>query len=327
MGFRDGGIMGKRFGSGSVRIFCAVVAIICSCFGLSYGEIVLDRVVAVVNSEVITWSELYKSMEFEATPAIKALSDQERRKVYKESEGVFLENLINTKLILQAAKIVQIVASEAEVTRTINEIKAKYKMNDEAFGKAIESEGFTIKDYKQKLAEQIIAGKLVDLEVRGKVVVTEKEINDYILRNKDAADEGYIFRMILIKESDKPGAAEEKVKAAYEKIKGGTDFAEVARQYSDDSSARAGGEKGFVRRADLSREFVDVMSRLKKNETSEPFKTSAGSIIVKLEDSRIFTKEGDLKVAVKEKLYAGKYDKAYRAWIKGLRQQAYVEIR
>jgi len=60
----------------------------------------LDRVVAIVNQEVITWSELYRSMETDAMPGVRGLSDEERKKVFKENEAVFLENLINFKLQL-----------------------------------------------------------------------------------------------------------------------------------------------------------------------------------------------------------------------------------
>jgi peptidyl-prolyl cis-trans isomerase SurA len=319
--------MVKLSGSGFALKFCAVVVFVCLSVGAGYGEIVLDRVVAVVNAEVITWSELYKSMEFEASPAVKALSDQERRKVFRENEAVFLENLINTKLILQAAKAVRIVVSDTEVMQTIKEIKAKYNLNDEEFAKAIAKEGFTLKDYKEKLSEQIIASKLVEIEVKGKVVVTEKEVNDYILRNKDAADEGYVISLILVKDGDNKAAAEEKSRAAHEKIKGGASFADIAKEYSDDSSARYGGEKGFVRKVDLSKEYLDVIAGLKKGEVSAPFRTPTGMTIVKLEDSRIFTKDGDLKTAVKAKLMNSKSENAYKAWIKGLRQKAYVEIR
>jgi len=217
--------------------------------------------------------------------------------------------------------------SDTEVMQTIKEIKAKYNLNDEEFAKAIAKEGFTLKDYKEKLSEQIIASKLVEIEVKGKVVVTEKEVNDYILRNKDAADEGYVISLILVKDGDNKAAAEEKSRAAHEKIKGGASFADIAKEYSDDSSARYGGEKGFVRKVDLSKEYLDVIAGLKKGEVSAPFRTPTGMTIVKLEDSRIFTKDGDLKTAVKAKLMNSKSENAYKAWIKGLRQKAYVEIR
>jgi len=319
--------MGKWSGFVAVARFCVVVAFIFIAAGSGYGEIMLDRVVAVVNSEVITWSELYQSMEFEATPEIKALSDQDRRKVFKENEAAFLENLINTKLILQAAKTARVGAGEAEINQTINDIKAKHKMSDEDFNKAITKEGFTLKEYKKKLAEQLIAAKLIDIEVRRKVVVTDKEINDFLLRNKDAADQGYVISLVLVRWGENPKAAEARIAEAYEKLKGGASFAEVARKYSDDSSARQGGDKGFVRRADLSNEIVDVISNLKKGEMSQPFRTTAGMNIIKLEDSRIYSKDSELKAAVKERLYSAKYGRAYRAWIKGLRQTAYVEIR
>jgi parvulin-like peptidyl-prolyl isomerase len=159
-------------------------------------------------------------------------------------------------------------------------------------------------------------------------VVTEKEISDYILKHKErAADEGYRMSIILVKNSADSAADEEKVKTAFGKIKAGTAFADVAKQYSDDASARAGGEKGFVKKADLSKEFIDVISMLKTGEVSEPFKTAGGTHIIKLEEARIFTTDASLKEAVKTKLLSEKFDRAFRAWIKGLRQGAYVEVR
>jgi peptidyl-prolyl cis-trans isomerase SurA len=329
MSFPDGGVnMRKRSGIIFIKISCLIIAVIFGSFALSYGDIMLDKVVAVVNTEIITWSELYKAMEFEASPAVKALAEKERRKIYKDNEGVFLENLINMKLMLQASKVANIGASEAEITQTIKDITAKYGMNEDAFKAAIAKEGFTLDEYKKKLAEQIITGKIVDYEVRSKIVVTEKEITDYIQKNKDrAADEGYRISMIILKNSDDPAADEERVKAAYGKIKAGTAFADVAKQYSDDTSARAGGERGFVKKADLSQEFIDVLSRLKDGEVSEPFKTAGGTHIIKLEEARIYKTEASLKDAVKNKLFSEKFERAYKSWMKGLRQGAYVEIR
>ena len=329
LSFPDGGFnMIKRCGTVFIEICLLVAVLLCGSFSLGYADIMLDKVVAVVNAEIITWSELYKAMEFDASPAMKALPEKERRKVFKDSEGIFLENLINLKLILQSAKMFNIGVGEAEITQTIKDISTKYGMNEEAFKAAIAKEGFTQEEYKKKLADQIISSKVVDFEVRSKIVVTEKEITDYILKNKgQAADEGYRISIILVKTGADPAADAEKVKAAYEKIKAGTPFAEVAKQYSDDASARNGGERDFVKRADLSREFVAVLSGLKKGEVSEPFKTAGGMNIIKLEEARIYTTETEVKEAIRNKLFADKFERAYKAWIKGLRQGAYVEIR
>jgi peptidyl-prolyl cis-trans isomerase SurA len=314
--------------SGLIIILAVFVSILLHAAAMGADSIVLDRVVAVVNSEVITWSEMYKAMEFEATPSIKALKVQERRKLFKESEGLFLENLINTKLLLQAAKAANIGATDVEVKEIIKGIMDKNALTEDTFKAVIEKEGFTLDEYKKKLAEQIIATRVVDIEVRSKIIVTDKEIDDYIKKNKEgAADEGYKIRIIVIKNSEDTAREEQKVKTAYAKIKAGTDFSEVAKQYSEDSSARAGGDLGFVKKTDISSAYIEALSKLKQGEVSEPFKAGSGTHIIKLERAMIFKTQNEFRAAVKDKIYAERFERANRSWLKGLRQNAYVEIK
>ncbi|HTZ17938.1 MAG TPA: peptidylprolyl isomerase [Dissulfurispiraceae bacterium] len=305
-------------------------AMICMAFLLSVceGSIVLDKVVAVVNSEVITWSELYKAMEFEASQTVKAMSEQERQKIFKQNEMIFLENLIDMRLLLQEAKKANINASDDEVKKTMESIRTKYGMTDEGLRDALVKEGFTIEEYKKKLAEQIIINRLVDLEVRGKIVITDADANTYLEKNKGAAvDEGYKISHIVIRKGDDPLQAQEKAMQVYGKIKAGESFADAARKYSEDPSARAGGDLGFVNKSDLSREYLQALSPLKPGEMSEPFMTDKGVHIVLLESAKIFNNPSEMKQALKQKLYAERFEREYKAWIKGLRQRAYVEIK
>ena len=103
-----------------VFIFVLLVFIFHS---VSQAAILLDRVVAVVNQEVITWSDLYKAMEFEASDKMRGLKDEEKRKIFKENEGIFLESLIDMKLQLQAAKQLGIDATTDDVNSTIVDIR------------------------------------------------------------------------------------------------------------------------------------------------------------------------------------------------------------
>ena len=291
--------------------------------------ILLDKVVAVVNSDVITWSDLYKAMEFDASQAVKAMSEQERLKIFKQNETMFLENLIDMRLLVQEAKKANINASDDEVKKTMAAITEKYAMTDSAFKDALMKEGFTMEEYKKKLAEQIIINRLVDLEVRSKIVITDAEVNSSLEKDKGitAGDEGYKIHHILVKKTEDMRQAEEKAKEIYEKIKAGENFAEAAQKYSDDPSAKTGGDMGFVNKSDLSKEFLGALSKIKPGEVSEPFKTDRGMHIVLLESARIYSNPSELKQAVKEKLYAERFDRYYKAWIKGLRQRAYVEMR
>jgi peptidyl-prolyl cis-trans isomerase SurA len=313
---------------GVVLILCLVAVLFTGSLAGGQNVIVLDKVVAVINAEVITWSELYKAMEFEASPAVKAMGEQERRKLFRDNEGIFLEGLINMKLMLMAAKAANITVSEAEVQEAMKSIRDKYNLNDDAFKLAIGKEGFTMDEYKKKLMDQLAVSRMVDMEVRSRIIVNDKEVDEYIQKNKDgAADEGYAVSMILVRKSDDPARDEERAKAAYAGIKAGRDFAEVAREYSDDSSARAGGNLGFLKKSELSQAYMDVLSKLKEGETGAPFQSGAGIHILKLEGSRVFKSTAEFRQAVKDKIYSEKNDKAYKAWVKGLRQSAYVEIK
>ncbi len=309
-----------------INIFCVAV------FGFSSmgrAEIMLDKVVAVVNSEVITWSEVYKAMEFDASPAVKAMSEQERSKIFKENEASFLENMINMRLFLQEAKKSNINASDDEINRTMASIREKYNMTDVAFTEALKKEGFTLEEYKKKLAEQIIINRLVDQEVRSRIVVTDEDVNDYIEKDKKmaAADEGYKISLIVIKKTDDPGKDDERAHSVYEKIKAGESFESAAQKYSDDASAKAGGNLGFVSKSDLSKAFIDALSGLKPGEVSAPFVTDRGICIVRLESSRIYNSPSEFRQAVRDKLFAERFERDYKAWIKSLRQKAYVETR
>ena len=96
----------------------------------STAAVLLDRVVAVVNSEVINWSELYKMMEFESTDQMKALKEEDRMKVFKNNEPVFLEKLIDMRLQIQEAKRIGLDVSPDEIKEAIDNIKQKYSLSD-----------------------------------------------------------------------------------------------------------------------------------------------------------------------------------------------------
>ena len=89
------------------------------------SAVLLDRVVAVVNSEVITWSELYKMMEYEAANRIRGMDEKEKGKVFKDNEAQFLQNLIDMRLQLQEARKIGIHVSKEEISEAIDSIKNK----------------------------------------------------------------------------------------------------------------------------------------------------------------------------------------------------------
>ncbi len=299
--------------------------------GLTYANVLLDRIVAVVNQEVITWSDLYKAMEADASPKIKELSKDEQRKVFKENEASFLETLINVRLQLQEAKKAGIKVSDEELKETIDGIKKKYSMSDDAFKESLKNEGLTFEEYKKRLSEQILISKLVNIQIRNKIVVTDEELRKYVKENKEALEntESYrISQILLKKQSDADnGKLEEKADALLKKIKQGESFSDLAKKYSEDTSANTGGDLGVLKRSQLNKNFTDIISQMKPGDVSKPFWTDSGLHIIKLE-SRTETKDkNEVLEEARNMLTNEIFRERYNAWIKSLREKAFIEIR
>jgi peptidyl-prolyl cis-trans isomerase SurA len=298
----------------------------------SHASILLDRVVAVVNKEVITWSELYKAMEFEAATQIKNMGEEERIKLFKENEAVFLENLIDMRLQLQEARNLGIDVPPNEITEAIENIQKKYSMTQADFTGSLKKEGLSLEEYKNRLSEQILINKVVTYQIRNKIVVSDAEVNRYMDTNKEtfSGSETYKLKQIFFKKPagdiDKK-TVEEKAAEIIKKLKDGEDFSTLARVYSEDSSARLGGDLGFVKKDLLAKEFVDVLSAMSGGEYSMPFWTEKGLHIIKLDEKVSAQNTDKVKEDIRKQLAEEHFSEKYRDWIKGLREKAYIEIR
>ena len=311
------------------KILFAVIAMVLGSVTIANSAILLDKVMAIVNKEVITWSDLYKGMEFEATDEVKAMKSEDRRKLFKENEMVFLENMIDTRLQLQEAWRIGISAGDEDVNRAITSIKTKYSMTDEMFKEAIGREGFTMPAYRKKLVEQITVTRVIEQEVKGNVLVTEVEIDNYLSKHKGLAkeNEGFNISHILLKRTTDRKQLEEKASDIYKRIKAGESFQELAGRYSEDANAKSGGDMGFVRKSDLSRDFLEVLLKMKSGDVSEPFWNEKGIHILRVNEILMFKTTDEMREAVKQKLLNEKFSAEYRNWLKGLRERAYIEIK
>ncbi|RJQ40954.1 MAG: hypothetical protein C4550_02575 [Nitrospiraceae bacterium] len=310
-------------------ILAFTVLALCS---ISSAAILLDKVIAVVNQEVITWSDLYKAMEFEASDKLKGLKEEEKRRLFKENEAQFLDVLIDMKLQIQAARQRGIDATAEEIAEAINDIKKRYSMDEQTFTASLKKEGFTLDEYKKKLAEQIILSRVVSQEVRNKIVISDTEIAKYTEKNKDAliTDDAYRIRQIFFikpKNSSDKKTTEDKADTIYQQIKAGENFASLAQKYSEDPSGKAGGDLGFIKKGIMAKEFTDALSQMKAGDVSKPFWTDMGLHIIKLEEKMEKQSEAAIKESAKNKLVEQRFSERYKHWLRELRETAYIEIR
>lgn len=299
---------------------------------VSESPVLLDRVVAVVNKEVITWSELYRMMEFEATDQVRSLGYEEKARIFKENEPLFLETLIDMRLQLQEARNLGIGISQEEVDEAIENIKKKYSMTEEDFIASVKKEGFTIEEYKSRLADQILINKVVQYQIRNKIVVSDAEVTKYIDANKDlfCGGEKFRLRQIFFKRPETDveiKSLERKAQVVIQRLKAGENFSDLARIYSEDPSGKFGGDIGIIEKSHLAAEFANALSEMKVGDYSMPFWTEKGLHIIKLEEKISPQNIEGFKEDVKRKLADIKFIENYKSWIKGLREKAFIEIK
>lgn len=316
------------------RILFGIITVLIT--GLFIGQagasILLDRVVAVVNKEVITWSELYKMMESEAGEKIRAMEEAERMKLFRESEPLFLEKLIDLRLQVQDAGRIGLEVGPGEVREAIENIKSKYGMSDTELEEMIEKEGLSLNEYKRQLSEQILVRQYLNRQVRSKILISDEQVEEYIKKNKETIidTDAYKLRQIFFrKPKDETGDAllAEKIGVIAEKLKAGEDFAVIARDMSEDSSAKNGGDLGFVRKDLLAKEFLIVLDSLKPGDISKPFWTDQGLHIIKLEEKATAQTREQVREAVRKKLEDEQFMPHYKNLIRSLREKSHIEIR
>jgi len=312
------------------RIGIIIVLWILLFSGLAQATVLLDRVVAIINQEVITWSDLYKTMEADASPQVKELKNEDKARIFRENEAMFLETLINMRLQLQEAKNTGVRVSDVELQETVDGIMKKYSMSETAFRESVKKEGYTYDEYRKRLWEQIVISKVVNIQIRNKIVITDEDIRKYATDNNEALGntESYNISQILFKKQ-KDGdnsKLEEKAGDLLKRIEQGGSFSDLARQYSEDPSANSGGDLGLLKKSQLNRSFTDVISKMKSGDISKPFWTERGLHIIKLE-SRIAAKNNDEILEEARRMLNNKiFAERYNAWIKSLREKSFIEI-
>jgi peptidyl-prolyl cis-trans isomerase SurA len=297
-----------------------------------YGAASLDKIVAIVNKEVITWSELYRAMEFELSQQMVFLGDDEKMKQFKEREFFFLRTMVDLKLQMQEADRKNISVSPDEITEAINNIKRKYSLNDASFNETLKKEGFALEEYKEKLSEQITLSKLVAQEVTSRLSVEDAEVERYIGEHNLRPEDITKYRLFQIffkgnrKDADRD-AAEQKAHEALRRLEKGEEFSSVARSISEDPSGKSGGDLGYIKGSELAKEFINALEGMKPGDISRPFWTEGGLHIVKLTDKSGPGNGPEFKSSVKDTLMEEQFSKLYKNWLRGLRERAYIEIK
>jgi len=298
-----------------------------------HEEGVADRVVAFVNNDAITLSELQETIV-----AYRAENRQQRGSGPSDDELAkqFLPRLIDNRLQLQEADRERITVEDQEVSEELTErIKIYNTKTIEDFEKLLKEQGITMDAVKKKVREGLRVQKVIRRKVWLRVSVTDAEIVQYVEENRQKLETGlsYHARHILVVPEGSDDAAWESARITADLLRSqildAGDFMAVARQYSKDASAKDGGDLGTLKRGELAQDIETEILKLEPKQVSRPYRSSLGYHVFQLESKESL--EGDGLVRVKQQirdiLFRQKYEARLEAWLKEIKQRAIIEVR
>ncbi len=321
---------GKKLRILSICVFTMLIA------GLAYGSELVDRIVAVVNEDIISLFELNQTLKpfEEKLKDMNYPPDKEREMMFKLREET-ISKLIDQKLTDQEVKKLNISVSEQEIDKAIERIKEMNYFTDEDLRSVLGKEGLTLEDYRVRLREEILRSKLVSVEVRSKIVITNDDIKAYMDKNPDksGSEKKYHLRNIL-KKPLSFGSEIEKNALRYEmqdillKLKKGESFEALAKKYSDAPTAAEGGELGTFELDKLAPQIRDAVKDLKAGQYTDVMETEQGYQIFFVQEiiSSKAKSVDEVRAQVEDKLYKEIVEQKFRAWLENLRKQATIKI-
>lgn len=301
------------------------------------GEII-EEIVAKVNSEVITKSELERAKVALRQELQQQFQGQtlQLQAAYAEREKDLLRELIDQALLLQRARDMNINV-DTEVIKRLDRIRKDMGLNTlDDLERAIAAQGASFEDFKTSIKNNLMTQQVIGREVGSRLQITQDRIKKFYEENKQKLErpEQVRIREILVSTEGKEGAgleaAEKKTKEVLEKIRKGGNFAELAQQYSDGSTAKsAGGDIGYFRRGQMAKEIENVAFSLKKGEVSEPIRTRFGLLLIKVEekDEAGIPPLAAVEPEIQETLYLQDVQPALRQFLTRLREEAYILVK
>jgi peptidyl-prolyl cis-trans isomerase SurA len=278
---RKGRDMKKRVLVAGIAVFIAGSA--------SGAKIVLDRIIARVNNEIVTQRQYDRQKAELRAELSQRYSGAELEVQVREQSKNLLRDLIDQDLLVEKAKDLD-VKVDTDVIKRLDEIRQQQNLGTlEDLQKKVEEQGGDWADFNDGIKRQLQMQQVIGAEVGRHVLVSREDARKYYDAHKQefSSPAGLRLAEILISaDKHKGGEAEQRAKAALAEVKSGARFSDVAKKYSDDRSANQGGDIGFLAAGTLSSELEKALKKLDTGEVSDIIQTKYGPMIIKVLERR-----------------------------------------
>ena len=301
-----------------------VVMAVCLLAALPAKSQVADRIVAVVNGEIITLFDLNRRFEpimRQVEGRTLSAADEDRLKAMKRQ---LLDRMIVDILFMQEAERLGLKASDVDVEDQIRAVLQDNRLTEDQFREQLAQEGITRAQYVSELRKEMTVNRLISTMVHNKIAVSDDEVNEYFKANMRRLGSGRTveLQLILLPPGEDGAALRQRI------LRKELDFAEAARLYSRGPGAQEGGNIGSFAFDQLAPAWRTALQDVSPGDISAPFDLSGGSALLKLVGETTGDTPGsDVAERIRETLAKPKYDEVYSNYIERLRSRAIIDIR
>lgn len=258
------------------------------CLGLASQAAVneLDRIVAVVNEDIIAASELNNRMRELAIQLRQKGQELPPRDSMREQ---VLERMISKRLQLQTAKRLGLTVDDTILTKAIANIAKNNNITLLELRQTLEADGIRFNLFREQLREDILINRLKQKEVINRIVITEQDVRNFLSREVGSSRQRSAVHLLHILIATPEGASPEDVQAARSKadrlareIHDGADFSAIAMRESDGRQALDGGNLGWIETSRIPTLFTQEVDSLEPGSISDPIRNASGFHIIKL---------------------------------------------
>lgn len=299
---------------------------------------VVEEIVARVNNEIITLSDMGRaraSVSDEVRQDCQNCTPAQIEVAIKDKQQNLLRDLIDQSLLVQKGKDLNLNV-EPDVVKQMDRVRQQNKLKDmDELDNKLRESGIVPEDYKSQIRNQILTQDVIRHEVGSRIVTGRDDIKKYYeLHQKEFVRPESVFLSEFFLSTEKKSEEEipkieVKAKAYLDRIKKGEDFEELAKRYSEGTTAKEGGSLGSFQRGQLSKEIEDQVFKLKRNEMTDVIRTKTGFLILKVDQSFEAGQQPLEKVEpeIQNRLYYEKMQPQLRLYLAHLREESYVVVK
>jgi peptidyl-prolyl cis-trans isomerase SurA len=299
---------------------------------------VVEEIVARVNNDIISLSDFQKSGQSLAQEVQQDCQNCPAAQIQtrvKDRQKNLLRDMIDQQLLIQRAKDMGI-SVETDLVKRLDEVRKQNNLPTmEDLEKAVEAQGIVWEDYKTQMRNSLLTQSVISKEVGGRMEIGNDEVKQYYEAHKqefNRPEEVELAEIFLSTEGKSPeevAAVRTKAEDLHSRLGKGEDFSQIAKRYSEGSTAEDGGHLGVFQRGQLAKQLEDTVFGLDKGQTTDVIQTKTGFEALKVLDHYQAGLQPLEKVEgeITNEIYRHKMDPALRDYLAELREESYVQVK